>query len=88
MILCVSGDLWSYDCSSDAYAVSPDPDISMVKINPDKHFCIILASDGFLNMVTAQEAVEMVDALEKETYKRVVYQHVCKVIFNFNNMHV
>lgn len=54
------GDLWSLNRQTNLYAVSPEPDLSVIKIDPDKHRCIILASDGLWNMITPENAVDIV----------------------------
>uniref|UniRef100_A0A3P8V2D5 Protein phosphatase, Mg2+/Mn2+ dependent 1D n=1 Tax=Cynoglossus semilaevis TaxID=244447 RepID=A0A3P8V2D5_CYNSE len=53
------GDLWSYDFYSGEFVVSPEPDTSVVTLDPKKHRYIILASDGLWNMVPPQEAISM-----------------------------
>ncbi|KAM8904966.1 protein phosphatase 1D-like isoform 2-T2 [Spinachia spinachia] len=53
------GDLWSYDFYSGEFVVSPEPDTSVVILDPRKHRYIILGSDGLWNMVPPQEAVSM-----------------------------
>lgn len=53
------GDLWSYDFFSGEFVVSPDPDTSVVVLDPRKHRFIIVGSDGLWNMVPPQEAVSM-----------------------------
>ncbi|KAF3847252.1 hypothetical protein F7725_020280 [Dissostichus mawsoni] len=44
------GDLWSYDFYSGEFVVSPEPDTSVVILDPKKHRYIILGSDGLWNM--------------------------------------
>lgn len=39
--------------------MSPEPDTSVVTLDPRKHRYIILGSDGLWNMVPPQEAVSM-----------------------------
>ncbi|XP_068601750.1 protein phosphatase, Mg2+/Mn2+ dependent, 1Da [Brachionichthys hirsutus] len=53
------GDLWSYDFYSGEFVVSPEPDTSVVTLDPRKHRYIILASDGLWNMVAPQDAISM-----------------------------
>ncbi|XP_029373206.1 protein phosphatase, Mg2+/Mn2+ dependent, 1Da [Echeneis naucrates] len=53
------GDLWSYDFYSGEFVVSPEPDTSVVTLDPKKHRYIILGSDGLWNMVPPQEAISM-----------------------------
>lgn len=53
------GDLWSYDFYSGEFVVSPEPDTSVVTLDPTKHRYIILGSDGLWNMVPPQEAISM-----------------------------
>ncbi|XP_070573340.1 protein phosphatase 1D-like [Ptychodera flava] len=60
------GDLWSYDFYNGEYMVSPEPDISVHRLNPDYNKFLVLASDGLWNMVLPQEAVDFVEQCEKE----------------------
>uniref|UniRef100_H3DA68 Protein phosphatase, Mg2+/Mn2+ dependent 1D n=1 Tax=Tetraodon nigroviridis TaxID=99883 RepID=H3DA68_TETNG len=53
------GDLWSYDFYSGEFVVSPEPDTSVVTLDPKKHRYIVLGSDGLWNMVPPQEAISM-----------------------------
>lgn len=53
------GDLWSYDFYSGEFMVSPEPDTSVLTLDPKKHCYIILGSDGLWNMVPPQEAISM-----------------------------
>ena len=59
LYLCITGDLWSYDFYSGEFVVSPEPDTSVVTLDPRKHRYIILGSDGLWNMVPPQEAISM-----------------------------
>lgn len=54
-----TGDLWSYDFYSGEFVVSPEPDTSVVTLDPRKHRYIILGSDGLWNMVPPQEAISV-----------------------------
>lgn len=54
-----TGDLWSYDFYSGEFVVSPEPDTSVVILDPKKHRYIVLGSDGLWNMVPPQEAISM-----------------------------
>ncbi|XP_053728886.1 protein phosphatase, Mg2+/Mn2+ dependent, 1Da [Synchiropus splendidus] len=53
------GDLWSYDFYSGEFVVSPEPDTTVLTLDPKKQRYIILASDGLWNMVPPQEAISM-----------------------------
>jgi len=65
----VSGDLWSYNRESDSFVVSPIPDVSVHKLDIAIHRCIIVASDGIWNMVSAAEAVEFVEHWLRRRHK-------------------
>jgi len=56
-----SGDLWSYNREYDSFIVSPEPDVSVHTLDRSVHRCIIIASDGVWNMVSAADAVSFVD---------------------------
>ncbi|XP_022051324.2 protein phosphatase, Mg2+/Mn2+ dependent, 1Da [Acanthochromis polyacanthus] len=60
------GDLWSYDFYSGEFVVSPEPDTSVVILDPRKHRYIILGSDGLWNMVPPQEAISMCQNNDEE----------------------
>uniref|UniRef100_UPI00358FD517 protein phosphatase 1D isoform X2 n=1 Tax=Myxine glutinosa TaxID=7769 RepID=UPI00358FD517 len=51
------GDLWSYDFERSAFVVSPEPDVSVHEIDPQKHTCVILASDGVWNVMSPRDAI-------------------------------
>jgi len=55
------GDLWSYNQDSDSFIVSPEPDVSVHELDSAVHRCVIAASDGVWNMVSAVDAVEFVE---------------------------
>lgn len=57
--LLLTGDLWSYDFYSGEFVVSPEPDVTVMTIDPKKHRYIILGSDGLWNMMPAKDAVAM-----------------------------
>uniref|UniRef100_A0A3P8QPK1 PPM-type phosphatase domain-containing protein n=1 Tax=Astatotilapia calliptera TaxID=8154 RepID=A0A3P8QPK1_ASTCA len=61
-----TGDLWSYDFYSGEFVVSPEPDTSVVVLDPKKHRYIILGSDGLWNMVPPQEAISMCQNNDEE----------------------
>lgn len=46
--------------------VSPEPDTSVVVLDPKKHRYIILGSDGLWNMVPPQEAISMCQNNDEE----------------------
>ncbi|XP_022215020.2 uncharacterized protein LOC111069320 [Drosophila obscura] len=54
------GDLWSYNSRCKEFVVSPDPEVKVVKIDPNMFRCLIFGTDGLWNVVTAQEAVDAV----------------------------
>ena len=57
----VLGDLWSYNRESDSFVVSPEPDVSVHDLDCKVHRCVIVASDGVWNMVSASDAVTFVE---------------------------
>uniref|UniRef100_A0A672H2B2 Protein phosphatase, Mg2+/Mn2+ dependent 1D n=1 Tax=Salarias fasciatus TaxID=181472 RepID=A0A672H2B2_SALFA len=56
------GDLWSYDFYSGEFVVSPEPDTSVLVLDPRKHRYIILGSDGLWNMVPPIKACPLLQA--------------------------
>lgn len=76
---CASGDLWSYDYYKGMFIVSPEPDVSVMKVDPRQHRCLILASDGLWNMITPEEAVSVVTDLEMHFEDRVIHDPVSSV---------
>nr|XP_020454764.1 protein phosphatase 1D-like isoform X2 [Monopterus albus] len=53
------GDLWSYDFYSGEFVVSPEPDTTVMTLDPKRHRYIILGSDGLWNMMPSKNAVNM-----------------------------
>ncbi|XP_024122144.1 protein phosphatase 1D isoform X2 [Oryzias melastigma] len=53
------GDLWSYDFYSGEFVVSPEPDTTVMTLDPKRHRYIILGSDGLWNMMPPTNAVNM-----------------------------
>ncbi|GFO29692.1 protein phosphatase 1d [Plakobranchus ocellatus] len=66
------GDLWSYDYYTETYVVSPDPDVAVLPLDPTKHRCLILASDGLWNMLTPEESVNVVMDLESQFEEKII----------------
>uniref|UniRef100_A0A6M2CZA1 Protein phosphatase 2c n=1 Tax=Rhipicephalus microplus TaxID=6941 RepID=A0A6M2CZA1_RHIMP len=60
------GDLWSYNYTAGKFIVSPEPDVSVVKIDTRRDRCIVMASDGLWNMVDISEAVRYVQQAERD----------------------
>lgn len=75
-----AGDLWSYDFYSGEFVVSPEPDISVVTLDPRRHRYIIVGSDGLWNMVPPQEAVTVCQSHDEAVVRKTlanVYQPLC-----------
>ncbi|XP_077403466.1 protein phosphatase, Mg2+/Mn2+ dependent, 1Db isoform X1 [Vanacampus margaritifer] len=53
------GDLWSYDFYSGEFVVSPEPDTTVMTLDPKRHRYVILGSDGLWNMMPPKNAVNM-----------------------------
>ncbi|CAD6188486.1 unnamed protein product [Caenorhabditis auriculariae] len=58
------GDLWSFCEDTQEYIVSPDPDLDVCEIEDDD-VCIVLASDGLTNVMTASQVVAVVEEEER-----------------------
>lgn len=54
------GDLWSYNCTTGQFVVSPEPDLMVYDLDRDRHRCLIFATDGLWNVVSPQSAVDTV----------------------------
>ncbi|KAM6907386.1 protein phosphatase 1D-like [Xenentodon cancila] len=59
------GDLWSYDFYSGEFVVSPEPDTTVMTLDPKRHRYIILGSDGLWNMMPPKNAVNMCHSHDK-----------------------
>ncbi|XP_056141073.1 protein phosphatase 1D-like [Lampris incognitus] len=59
------GDLWSYDFYSGEFVVSPEPDTTVLTLDPKRHRYIILGSDGLWNMMPPKDAVNMCNSHDK-----------------------
>eukprot|EP00118_Oscarella_pearsei_P000319 m.4685 g.4685 ORF g.4685 m.4685 type:complete len:386 (+) comp11116_c0_seq1:68-1225(+) len=60
------GDLWSYNYEKEDYVVSPDPDISMHKIEVGRDRFLVMASDGLWGVMGPQAAVDFVASRRRE----------------------
>lgn len=60
------GDLWSYNYTAGKFVVSPEPDVSVVKLDTRRDRCIVMASDGLWNMVDITESVRLVQQSERD----------------------
>lgn len=63
------GDLWSYNSVIDEFIVSPNPDVSVVEIDPKRYRCLIFGTDGLWNVLSPKHAVEIVHAAEMENIR-------------------
>lgn len=77
----LTGDLWSYDFYSGEFVVSPEPDTSVVTLDPTKHRYIILGSDGLWNMVPPQEAISMCQNNDEAIVSRLEEPFFLALIF-------
>ncbi|XP_037041078.1 uncharacterized protein LOC119077855 [Bradysia coprophila] len=66
------GDLWSYNSALNEFVVSPDPDVRVVKINPEKFRCLVFGTDGLWNVISAETAVKIVHNAEKMNDQRAM----------------
>ncbi|KAK7088543.1 uncharacterized protein [Littorina saxatilis] len=78
------GDLWSYDYYKGQFVVSPDPDVSVMKIEPGSHRCLVFGSDGLWNMLSPAEAVSVVTDLEMHFEDRVIHDPTVSVSYWIN----
>ena len=77
------GDLWSLNADTNLYSVSPEPELAVIEIDPNKHRCIILASDGLWNMITPEAAVEIVRHCDIKTEEMILKSEVQHFLFHF-----
>ena len=68
----IEGDLWSYNYLNEQFVVSPEPDVSVRKLDPTRDKCLVLGSDGLWNMVSAEESVSVVVDLEYHFEYKVI----------------
>ena len=54
------GDFWSFNPSTNRFAVSPKPDVHVHRINPKKQKFVVIASDGLWNVMTPDEVVRFI----------------------------
>lgn len=60
------GDLWSYNPSTNQFIVSPEPDVMVYDIIPNKHKCLIFGTDGLWNVISPEQAVNLVNSVTSE----------------------
>jgi len=61
----LKGDLWSYDFFSGEFVVSPEPDTTVMTLDPSRHRYVIIGSDGLWNMMPPKNAVNMCSSHDK-----------------------
>ncbi|CAB3380620.1 Hypothetical predicted protein [Cloeon dipterum] len=66
------GDLWSHNKEHDSFVVSPVPDVHVFKADASKHRCLILGTDGLWNVMTPQQAVQIVQETERYNASRAM----------------
>ncbi|XP_065333157.1 protein phosphatase 1D [Cloeon dipterum] len=66
------GDLWSHNKEHDSFVVSPVPDVHVFKADASKHRCLILGTDGLWNVMTPQQAVQIVQETERYNASRLM----------------
>ena len=66
------GDLWSYNAKDDVFVVSPDPDLHVFDISILKDRCLILATDGLLNVLSPSMAVQSVFDTERNNERHMI----------------
>ena len=71
------GDLWSLNVNTNLYSVSPEPEVNVIELDPNKHRCVILASDGLWNMITPEVAIEIVRNCDLKTEEMILKSSVC-----------
>ena len=59
------GNFWSYNAENAKFVISPDPDVAVYNLDLTTDQCIILASDGLWDYVSADMAVQTVNSIEK-----------------------
>ncbi len=73
--------MWSLNTDTNLYSVSPEPELTVIEIDPNKHRCIILASDGLWNMITPESAVEIVRHCDIKTEEMILRSEVRYFLF-------
>lgn len=77
--------MWSYNPSKDTFVVSPAPDVATYIIDPHRHNCIVLGSDGLWNMLSSQDSTNIVAFCEKqnESNNKVTYFSLKELFLKF-----
>ena len=81
------GDLWSLNSNTNVYSVSPEPELTVIEIDPNKHRCLILASDGLWNMITPEVAVDIVRKCDVQTEELILKSEVSEATLSFCAAH-
>lgn len=69
------GDFWSLNPANNQYVVSPDPDVSVTKLE-SMHKYIVMASDGLTNVLQAPKVMSLLREMEENNSKKVGYKIV------------
>lgn len=76
------GDLWSYNYQSNRFIVSPDPDCTVIKIDTNKHRCLVFGTDGLYNMLSPIMAVHIVQQVERHNENAALSDSTYKTWLN------
>lgn len=58
------GDYWSFNPRTKQYAVSPEPYVTAIPVDPASQKFIVIASDGLWNVMTPQDVVSFIHDYE------------------------
>lgn len=71
-----AGDLWSYNFDNQQYAISPEPDVDVMRFNPYEQKCLVLATDGLWNLLDSKAAIQTVEMTERKWFREAIYEKV------------
>ena len=54
------GDFWSFNSRTEKYAVSPNPDVSVIPLDLSVQKFVVIASDGLWNVMTPNDVVSFI----------------------------
>ncbi len=76
------GDFWSYSSRTSKFAVSPQPDVSVLPLDPSQQKFVVIATDGLWNVMSPTEVVEFIWDYEHDSQQCHQPRDVVRAVIN------
>lgn len=76
------GDFWSYNPVTSKFTVSPQPDVSVLPLDPTEQKFVVIATDGLWNVMSPTEVVEFIWDYEHDSQDSHEPRDVVRAVIN------